>query len=290
MILQANDLFDAAGNIKQQHQACLKGFQSVKKPLQGLHITKQQLDVLSPLTIQEQVAAGVYFTFNTLFELGETDSMQVMPVYQSAEVEWHVNEASEYSWTQIYIDWSQLAAITGEDIELVKVFFKRQISHETGANLSLLSTRALIHEFNQLANHAGKHLSTTGKLYSLILQCIENIQIHRHITQCEDCHKKLYAVQNRIEVNTSTPPRINELAAQSGLTPTALEIGFQIITGMSVSEYQIECAFRKALASTDRNETLAHKLTAEMGWTQQDIEKACLKRFGVMTHQLGSMQ
>ncbi|WP_067214609.1 hypothetical protein [Marinomonas gallaica] len=291
MIVQAIDLFEETGKVSQRYAYWLSGHQQIKQPLSGLRLVQQQFHIFEPLTIQEHVAAGVYITFNTvspLNKLQNTTPIQVLPVYEDAQVDWEVTQESKFSWSQIFMTWEQLASITGESIAQVKAFFTRHVSKETGTPKSLTLTRTLSQEFNRLMQRDGKQLALVGKLYNLVLQTIEHIQVQSHIQQCPDCQKKLFESQNIIEADQFAST--DDLAEQVGLTHTALELGFAVITGMSIGEYQIEIAFRRALAQPNNNQSLASRLTADTGWTQQDIEKACLKRFGVMSHQLGSMQ
>ena len=291
MILQAKDLFEETGCVNAIYASYLAGQQKLLKPLQDLHFIQQQLHDLQPVVIQEQVKAGVYITFDTAtihHKLQEASPVQVLPVYEDALVDWEVTRKTCFSWTQIYIGWDQLAAITGEKVEHVQNFFQRHVSNKTGAPLNLTLTQALANDFNQLIHRQGKQLVLVGKLYDVVLQTVEHIQIQHHISQCDDCQKKLFTAQNQIEANHYLSSE--EMAKSIGLTQTALEIGFTAITGMTVGEYQIEVAFRKAMAQPHSGLSLANRLTADTGWTKQDIEKACLKRFGVMSHQLGSMQ
>lgn len=291
MIVQASQLFEADGMTNQSYAYWLSGRQQVQKPLLGLHLIQQQLHVFEAVTIQEQVSAGVYITFNTAGTSGKVQStspIQVLPVYEDAQVDWEVTHEAQFNWIQLHISWSQLASITGESEQQVQAFFKRHVSNETGTPLTLTLTSALNREFNQLIQREGKQLALVGKLYNVILQTIEHVQIQHHIQQCNDCQKKLYSSQNAIEAEQFSST--DALAKQVGLTQTALELGFTVITGMSIAEYQIEVAFRRAMAQPKNGQSLANRLTKDTGWTQQDIEKACLKRFGVMSHQLGSMQ
>lgn len=291
MIVQANQLFEADGTTAQNYAYWLSGRQQQQKPLEGLHFTRQQLHVFHPVTIQEQVLAGIYITFNTdekSKKSQSSSSVQVLSVYEDALVDWEVSHESQFNWTQIFISWPQLAAITGEKIAQVQAFFRRHVSKQTGTPLQLTLTSVLSDEFNLLVDRESKQLALVGKLYNLILQTIEHIQIQQHIQKCEECQTKLYASQNAIEAEQAISAEA--LAKHVGLTQTALELGFTVITGMSLAEYQIEVAFRRALQRPNDGQTLVNRLTADTGWTKQDIEKACLKRFGVMSHQLGSMQ
>ncbi|CUB02407.1 hypothetical protein [Marinomonas fungiae] len=291
MIVQASQLFEANGETNQSYAYWLSGHQHVQKPLSGLHLIQQQLHVFEPVTVQEQVRAGVYITFNTSGALGKLQNaspIQVLAVYENAQVDWEVTHEAQFNWTQLYISWQQLSNITGEGVQQVQAFFIRHVSKETGTPLNLTLTSTLNTEFNRLLEREGKQLALVGKLYNLILQTIEHVQIQQHINQCDECHKKLYACQNAIEAEQFNTA--DNLAKQVGLTQTALELGFTVITGMSIGEYQIEVAFRRALAQPHNGQTLANRLTADTGWNKHEIEKACLKRFGVMSHQLGSMQ
>lgn len=291
MIVQASHLFEADGTTKQSYAYCLSGRQQVQKPLLGLHLIQQQLHVFEPVTIQERVSAGVYITFNTggaSRKAQGASAAQIIAVYEDTQVDWEVAHEAQFNWLQLYISWHQLAAITGENEQQVKAFFKRYVSNITGTPLTLSLTTVLNHEFSLLTQREGKQLALVGKLYNVILLTLEHLQIQHHIHQCDDCQKKLYNSQNIIEAEQFSSSEA--LAKQVGLTQTALELGFSVITGMSIAEYQIEVAFRKVLAQPQLGQSLATRLTTETGWTQQDIEKACLKRFGVMSHQLGSMQ
>ncbi|SBS26244.1 hypothetical protein MAQ5080_00465 [Marinomonas aquimarina] len=291
MIVQASQLFEADGMTDQRYAYWLSGRQQVQKPLPEVQLIQQQLHVFEPVTIQEQVQAGVYITFNTTGsanKVANSTPIQVLPVYEAAQVDWEVSQEAQFNWTQLYISWSQLAAITGENPQQVQAFFKRRVSNDTGTPFSLTLTSALHHEFSLLMKRDSKQLAIVGKIYNIILQTLEHVQIQHHISQCDDCQKKLYASQNALEAEPFNST--DALAKQVGLTQTALELGFSVITGMSIGEYQIEVAFRRALAQPHTGQSLVNRLTADTGWTQQDIEKACLKRFGVMSHQLGSMQ
>lgn len=291
MIVQASKLFEADGSTDQNYAYWLSGRQQIQKPLNGLQLIQQSLHIFEPVTIQERVQAGLYITFNTVSgpeKLQNTSPIQVLPIYEDAQVDWEVTQQQNFNWVQVFISWEQLASITGETVEHTQMFFKRNLKKPMGSPLSLTLTRALSQEFKALMQREGKQLVLVGKLYSLVLQTIEHVQIQQHISRCEDCQKKLFKCQNNIEKELFESN--DALAKEAGLTVTALELGFAVITGMSIAEYQIEVAFRRALAQPNDGQSLAHRLTADTGWTKQDIEKACLKRFGVMSHQLGSMQ
>lgn len=289
MIVQTSKLFEETGMVSQTYAHWLSGNQQIKQPLLGLHLLQQQLQIFEPLTIQDQVKAGLYITFNTLGQQGTQQRaapVQILPIYEDTQVAWEVTHESKFSWHQIYISWEQLSAITSDPITQIKDFFIRRTDKQTGVSLAL--TRTLSQTFNDLLQGDGKQLALVGKLYSVSLQAIEQVQIQHHIQQCSECQKKLFNSQNLIEAAPLTS--VEDLAEQVGLTSTALELGFIIITGMNLSEYQIEIAFRRALAQPNCGESLVSRLTADTGWTAQDIEKACFKRFGVMSHQLGRMQ
>ena len=291
MILQASELFDETGVIVSTCARWLTGFQRVKAPMSGLKLIQQSIQVHQPITIQEQVEAGIYFTFNTTQlsdQAGDVIDIQVQPIFEVAEVNWQAQRAKSFSWVQLYISWEQLAAITGESIAQAQRFFLRQVDEEVGTPLLLPQTQALTKDLHHLLGQEGKQLALIGKLYSVIFQFIEHLQIREHLSKCEGCQKKLFNSQNKLESDAKMP--MAQLAIEVGLTLTALELGFPIITNMSVHEYQVEVAIRKALAQQGSGQSLAHRINADTGLATQDIEKACLKRFGVLSHQLGSMQ
>ncbi|MBM6550495.1 hypothetical protein [Marinomonas ostreistagni] len=291
MILQASELFDEAGVIVSTCARWLSGYQRVKAPLSGLKLIQQTLQISQPVTIQEHISAGVYFTFNTAHSEHHTDevtAIQVQPVFQDSVVDWEVAQPKNFAWIQLFISWEQLATVTGEPVAQAQSFFARHVGQETGASLALPQTQALSKDLHHLLAQEGKQLALIGKLYSVIFQFIEHIQIRSHLAKCEGCQKKLFNSQNLLESDTKYSAQ--QLAKEVGLTLTALELGFPIIANMTVPEYQIEVAIRKALSQQGSGVSLAKRINADTGLAKQDIEKACLKRFGVLSHQLGSMQ
>lgn len=292
MQIQANELFDSVGAVDQAYSQWLTGSQIVKAPMEGLKLIQQSVRVHQPVTIQEQIDAGVYITFNSTSGIRNADNIetvQVLPVYQDALVDWSATEATSFHWVQIFMSWEQLAQVTGESVSQAQRFFTHQVSNETGKPLDLPKTHALSNDLNSLLSQEGKRLALVGKMYSLVFQLIEHIQVRHHLSQCEGCQKKLYQSQNMLEADVKTSDVT--LAHTVGLTLTALEVGFVIIAGMRLEEYQIEVAIRRALSNhSTEGQSLVKRINADTGMPHQDIEKACLKRFGVMSHQLGSMQ
>ena len=292
MQIQANELFDDMGSVAQAHCRWLTGSQIVKAPMEGLTLIQQSINARQPVTIQELISAGIYITFNGESSISKADdvhSIQVLPVYQDTIVDWSVTEMKSFNWVQVFISWEHLAQVTGESIAQAQHFFMRQVSKETGKALDLPKTQALSRDLNSLLGQEGKRLALVGKLYSLVFQLIEHIQVRHHLSQCEGCQKKLFKSQNMLEAGIKTSDA--DLAQTVGLTLTALELGFVMISGMTLEEYQIEVAIRRALSSRlTHGQSLAKQINADTGLAHRDIEKACLKRFGVMSHQLGSMQ
>ena len=294
MYIPADKLFDTNGQIAHQWSQLVAGKRTEKTPAAApIKLSQQSTFVKQAITIEENVASGLYITFthdseNLIAE--NVTNIQITPVYQDATVDWSVNEARAFHWSQVYLTWALLAQITGESEHNAKHFFQQRVASETGGSITLVATMDLVRDLKALLNQNGKSLAFTGKLYSVLFQTIEHIQISNHLQNCENCQKKLFSSQNLLETNfkLTTP----SLAKSVGLSCTAIELGFPIITGMTLTEYQIETAVRKAMAKQTSSTTLdlAKLITAETGLAQADVEKACVKRFGVMSHQLGSMQ
>lgn len=294
MHIPADKLFDTNGQIAHQWSQLVSGKRVEKVPAAAqIKLSQQTTYVKQAITIEENLAAGLYITFthdseNLIAE--NVTNIQITPVYQDATVDWSVNDARAFHWSQIYLTWELIAQITGESSQNAKHFFQQRVATETGGSITLAVTTDLIQDLKAVLEHQGRNLAFTGKLYSILFQTIEHIQVSNHLANCENCQKKLFSSQNLLETNFKLTTK--SLAKSVGLTCTAIELGFPIITGMTLTEYQIETAVRKAMAKQTSCTTvdLAKLITAETGLAQADVEKACVKRFGVMSHQLGSMQ
>ncbi len=294
MRISADTLYETNGQIADHWSKFVSGSRHIKAAATAsIQLIQQSTYVKQAITIEENLAPGLYLTFThdeETYTAHNIVSAQVTPVYEAATVDWSVTQKQTFHWSQIYLTWELLAQVTGEQLENVMHFFKQRVAMETGGAFNLTVSSDLVEDLSAVFSQQGSNLAFTGKLYSTLFQVIEHIQVTNHLSQCENCQKKLFSGQNLLEANFKLTAKT--LARNVGLTRTALEIGFPIITGMTLTEYQIEAAIRKAMSkqSSDTSLDLAKLITAETGLAQADVEKACVKRFGVMSHQLGSMQ
>lgn len=291
MILQASDLFDETDAIVSRYARWLTGSQRIRTPANGLTLIEQTITTHQPITIEETVAAGVYFTF-TMDQAGhpfdQFDTLQIQPILEASTVQWQVDTPKTFAWIQLYISWEQLATLTRESISQTQRFFLRHTGEDQSRPIQLPNTCALTQDIRHLLQHDGKRLGLIGKLYNVVFDAIEHVQVQRHISRCDGCQQKLFQAQNLLESNTTLSTA--QLAHDVDLSVTALELGYVVITQMTLNEYQIEVAIRQALHQTTSGLSLARRINEGTGMASHDIEKACLKRFGVLSHQLGGMQ
>lgn len=294
MQLTANELFNDNGKVAQQWAHFIVGERVIKQPSHGLRFTRQSTYIQRALTIKQGLKAGVYITLSHTRDTTGTNSIksiQVTPVYLDTVVNWSAEGEQAFHWSQIFIEWDLLNQVTGELPHKAEHFFERVTSFhtDTGDSLELLPTTAIRSDFTAVLSQESKGLALAGKLYGLIFQIIEHIQINHHLAHCEGCQHKLFKSQNLLESRPKLTSK--ELARLCGLTQTAIEIGYPLIIGMTLEEYQIEVAIRKALTEAHEHtpKELSHKIEIQTGLDANEIEEACLKRFGVMSHQLSGI-
>lgn len=289
MQLDMRDVYDNAGNIKEEFTPWLSGHKKQLALLPSLHLLNQQLNSNTDVSIHEEAQSGIYFSFlgtGQIKTAKDINSVQIS--YHPQNVGGHILMAKgdKHSLIQTRISPSHLAAVLGETEDLIIQHFvgmRDKLGNEN-AVIQLPITERTISTMEPILAHKGHSISLAGHLYSLIFTLLEQLQMLSHLSQCEDCQRKLFHAQNLIETPEHDALNIKNLAQQVGLNTEALAIGFNLIVGQSIENYCTQSRIKYAAAQLRKNPTAKSHILAQSGFSEDQFEAAFFQHYGVSSH------
>lgn len=294
MQLDMRDVYDNAGNIKEELAPWLSGHKKQLALLPSLHLLNQQLNSNTDVSIHEEAQSGIYFSFlgaDQIKTAKDINSVQIS--YHPQNISGHILMAKgdKHSLIQTRISPSHLAAVLGETEDQIIQHFvgmRDKLGNEN-AVIQLPITERTLTAIAPILAHKGHSISLAGHLYSVIFTLIEQLQMLSHLSQCEECQSKLFHAQNLIETPQYDTLNIKHLAQQVGLNTEALAIGFNLIVGQSIESYCTQSRINFAAAQLRQNPTAKPHIVAQSGFTEDQFEAAFIQHFGVSSHQYGQI-
>lgn len=294
MQISMRDVYDNTGRIKEAVAPWLSGHKQLLALLPNLHWLNQHLSSNTDLSIQEEAPSGLYFSFlgnGPIKSAQDIHSVQI--AYQPKNISGHffVAKDEQYSLLQARISPAHLAAILGETEDQIIQHFvtMRDKLGNDNAVIQLPVTEKTLNALAPIFAHKGHSISLAGHLYSLIFTLIEQLQILSHLSQCEDCQRKLFHAQNLIETPQHDALNIQHLAQQVGLNTEALTIGFNLIVGQSIESYCTRSRIKSAAAKLRQDPAAKPSIVAQSGFSEDQFEAAFIQHFGVSSHQYGQI-
>ncbi|MCB5160674.1 AraC family transcriptional regulator [Marinomonas algarum] len=294
MQLHLRDVYSEQGAVKSEFSSWLKGHRRFSALLPNLSLVNQYLNSHVDLLIQEDAPAGLYFSFigkGPIHSVNDIDSVQISYHPKSIHGQFLVEKNQPKSILQARITPSLLASVLGETEEQIIQHFsgmKEKLGIDNGIielSVTVNTTRSLI----PVLNHQGHAISLAGHIYSLIFGLIEQLQLLSHLSQCNNCQRKLFQAQNLVEMPEHDTPNIHRLAQQVGLNTEALEIGFHLITGQSIERYCLHNRIQSAAAKIRQDPSAKTHILAQSGFSEDQFEAAFIQHFGIDIHQYGQI-
>jgi AraC-like DNA-binding protein len=294
MQISMRDVYDTTGNIQEDVAQWLSGHKQALALLPNLHWLNQHLSSNTDLSIHEEAQSGLYFSFlgnGPIKSAQDINSVQI--AYQARPISGHfyIAKDEQYSLLQARISPAHLAAVLGETEEQIIQHFTNMRDKLGNENATIQlpvtgRTRSLI---EPILAHKGHSISLAGHLYALIFTLIEQLQMLNHLSQCEDCQRKLFHAQNLIETPQHDALNIQHLAQQVGLNTEALAIGFNLIVGQSIEIYCTRSRIKSAAAKLRQDPSAKPFIVAQSGFSEDQFEAAFIQHFGVSSHQYGQI-
>ena len=294
MQLTMRDVYDNAGQIKEEVASWLSGHKQQLALLPNLHLLNQHLSSNTDVSIHEEAHSGLYFSFlgtGPIKTAKDINSVQIS--YQPKNIRGHfvMTRGDEHSLLQTRISPAHLAAVLGETEDQIIQHFTamRDKLGNKNAVITLPVTERTITAVEPILAHKGHSISLAGHLYALIFTLIEQLQMLSHLSQCESCQSKLFHAQNLIETPAYDTLNIKHLAEQVGLNVEALDIGFNLIVGQPVESYCTRSRIKFAAAQLRQDPSAKPHIVAQSGFSEDQFEAAFIQHFGVSSHQYGQI-
>ncbi|NVK73936.1 MAG: AraC family transcriptional regulator [Oceanospirillaceae bacterium] len=290
MQLNMHDVYDKAGNIKEELSFYLSGHKRQLALLPSLQLLNQRLTSNIDLSIYEEAQAGLYFSFlgtGSIKTVDEISSVQIIYCPQNSSGNLVMAKGDEHSLLQTRITPAHLAAVLSETEEqIIQHFLTMQdkLGNERGI-IELPLTPKTISAIEPILAHSGHSISLAGYLYSAIFILIEQLQMMSHLSHCENCQGKIFHAQNLIEMPEHDALNIQHLAHQVGLNSEALTLGFKLIVGQSIEKYQTLCRIKFAAAQLRQDPNAKSHIVAQSGLSEDQFEAVFIQHFGVSSHQ-----
>lgn len=284
------DVYNNAGGITEEAAPWLSGHKQLLTLLPNLQLLNQHLSGNTDILIHEEAQPGLYFSFlgtRPIKTIKNIDTIQIS--YQPKNISGHffIEKGNEHSLLQARISSAHLAAVLGEtEDQIIQHFSAMQDNlRNENAVISLPITERITNTIQPILAHEGHSISLAGHLYSLIFTLIEQLQMLNHLSQCEDCQRKLFHAQNLVETPEHDVLDIKHLAQKVGLNTDALAIGFNLIAGQSIESYCTRNRIKFAAAQLRQDPASKHHIVAQSGFSEDQFEAAFIKHFGVSSHQ-----
>ncbi|MFT6405216.1 MAG: AraC-like DNA-binding protein [Marinomonas primoryensis] len=290
MQLNMRDVYDNAGEIKEEVTPWLSGHKQQRVLLPNLQLLNQHLSANTDLSIHEEAQPGLYFSFlgaKPIKTVKDIDSVQISYQEQNINGHFFIAKNKEHSLLQVRISPAHLASVLGETEDQIIQHFT-SMRHSLGnenAVIRLPITERTTSIVQPILSHKGHSISLAGHLYSLMFTLIEQLQMLSHLSQCEDCQSKLFHAQNLLEMPEHDALDIKYLAQKVGLNTEALAIGFYLIVGQSIESYRSRSRIKSAAALLRQNPAAKPHIVAQSGFSEAQFEAAFIKHFGVSSHQ-----
>ncbi|RBP84136.1 AraC family transcriptional regulator [Marinomonas rhizomae] len=294
MQLNMRDVYDNAGNIKEEVAPWLSGHKQLFSLLPSLQLINQHLSSNADVSIHEEAQSGIYFSFlasGPIKTAKDINSVQITYQPKNINGQFMMAKGDEHSLLQTRISPVQLAAILGETEDQIIQHFTamgEKLGNEHGI-IQLPITERTMSSMDLILAHKGHSISLAGHLYSVIFTLIEQLQMLSHLSQCEDCQSKLFHAQNLIETPEHDALNIKRLAQQVGLNTEALEIGFNLIVGQPIEHYCTRSRIKSAAAQLRQDPSAKPHIVAQSGFSEDQFEAAFIQHFGVSSHQYGQI-
>jgi AraC-like DNA-binding protein len=294
MQISMRDVYDNTGRIKEEVAPWLSGHKQLLALLPNLHWLDQHLSSNTDLSIQEEAQLGLYFSFignGPIKTAKDINSVQISYQPQNISGHFFIAKGEQYSLLQARISPAHLAAVLGETEEQIIQHFTTMCDRLGNGNsiIQLPVTEKTLNVIAPVISHKGHSISLAGHLYSLIFTLIEQLQMLSHLSQCEDCQRKLFHAQNMIEAPQHDALNIQLLAQQVGLNTEALAIGFNLIVGQSIESYCTRSRIKSAAAKLRQDPAAKPYIVAQSGFSEDQFEAAFIQHFGVSSHQYGQI-
>jgi AraC-like DNA-binding protein len=294
MQLNMHDLYDNTGKVKNEMASCLTGHKRLSVLLPNLQLLNQHLHSNADIHIHEEAQAGLYFSFLGTGPINTIDDIASVQVsYQPQKVHGvlTMSKDDQVSLLQIRISTAHLASALGETEEQVIQYFssmKEKLGNEN-AIIQLPFTKKMAITSAPILSHSGHSISLAGHVYAVIFNLIEQLQMLKHLSECESCQRKLFQAQNLIEALEHEALNLKHLAQQVELNPEALALGFYLIVGQSLEKYWTGSRIQFAAAKLRQNPTEKGNIVAQSGFSEAQFEAAFIQHFGVSSHQYGQI-
>lgn len=294
MQLNMRDVYDTAGNIKEELASHLSGHKKLLALLPNLELLNQHLCSNDDISIYEEAKSGLYFSFlgtGPIKEAKDINSVQISYSPQNVSGNVLMKQGDEHSLIQARISPAHLGAVLGETEDQIIQHFRAmrdKLGNDNGI-VQLPVTERTLSAMAPILAHKGHSISLAGHLYSVIFTLIEQLQMLSHLSQCEDCQSKLFHAQNLIETPEHDILNITRLAQQVGLNTEALAIGFHLIVEQSIEHYCTRSRIKSAAAQLRQDPSAKPYIVAQSGFSEDQFEAAFVQHFGVSSHQYGQI-
>ncbi len=290
MQFNMHDVYDNTGKTKKEMAGSLTGHKHLLALLPNLQLLNQHLHSKADISIHEDAQSGLYFSFigkGPIKTTNDIDSVQIAYQAKSLSGQFTMKKDEQRSLLQIRISPAHLASVLGETEDQIIQHFTsmRDSLGDENQIIQLPFTEKSANVSQPALSHNGHSISLAGHLYALIFTLIEQLQMLSHLSQCEDCQRKLYNAQNLIEVLEHEALDIKQLSQKIGLNPEALAIGFYLLVGQSIESYWTHSRIKFAAAQLRQDPTEKGMIVAQSGFSEDQFEAAFIQHFGVSSHQ-----
>ncbi|MCZ2721776.1 AraC family transcriptional regulator [Marinomonas sp. 15G1-11] len=290
MQLNMQDTYDEYGDVKDTLSEWVQGHKKHVPLLSGLQFSNLHLRTRKDIVFTETATQGLYFSFigsKAINNVSDIDAVQIH--YQSEDVtgQFSMKALEERSLLQVLISTDYLALILGQtEAQVIQHFTSmEQVLSNDNNCIQLPFTQSMADLCKPILKHTGLSISLAGHIYSCIFTLIEQMQMLKHLSECQGCQSKLFKAQNLLEKSNEGIFEPDELALSVGLNIDALSIGFMHLVGESIETYHQRSRIALAAAKLRQDPSSKHTVIKQSGFSEEQFETVFSQHFGVSSNQ-----
>ncbi|WP_191602741.1 AraC family transcriptional regulator [Marinomonas algicola] len=290
MHLTMQDIYDDHGDVEDTLHEWVQGHKKQVHLLAGLQFSNMHLRAKKDTVFTETAKKGVYFSFIGSKSIQSVDDIHSVQIHYQKDVisgQFSMKQFEERSLLQVVISTEYLSLILGQTEDQVIQHFTsmEQILGNTDPYITLPLTRTVSKLCESMLNHTGLSISLAGHIYACMFTLIEQIQMLKHLSECEGCQSKLFKAQNLLEVPAGKVLDLDELAFSVGLNIDALSIGFMHLVGQSIESYHQRIRIAFAAEKLRKDPNAKPHIIKQSGFSEEQFESVFTQHFGVNSTQ-----